>query len=284
MSEMSEKVCIVTGSNSGIGKETTLALASMGATMVMVVRDMERGETARREISEKTGHSSTDLMLCDLSSQESIRRFADAFKGKYDKLHVLINNAGAEYDVRQVTVDGFERTLAVNYLAPFRLTHELLPLLKAGVPSRVINITSGLHKSGNVNFEDLQSEKDYDGMRAYANAKLMVLMFTYELARRLEGTGITVNVVHPGFAATNLGRNTGSLRSSLMFKVMRPFQTSARKAAETSIYLASSPDVEAVTGKYFRRKQEATSSPTSYDERMQKRLWDVTADLLGLEH
>jgi len=283
MSGIKGKVCIITGSNSGIGKETALALAGMGATVVMVVRNKERGEAARMDIVRGTDNGAIDLMICDLSSVESIKMFAGAFKDKYDKLHVLINNAGAVYDVRQVTVDGFERTLAVNYLAPFLLTHELLPLLKASAPSRVINITSGLHTSGKVDLDDLQSGKGYEAMKVYANAKLMVLMFTYELARRLEGTGVTANVVHPGFAATNLGRNAGSLRSSLMFMMVRPMQSSAKKAAETSVYLASSPAVEGVSGKYFRRKQEATSSPISYDEHIQKNLWDATAALLGLE-
>jgi len=282
MSTMKEKVCVVTGSNSGIGKETATELANMGATVVMVIRNRERGEAARVEIIKKTGNSSTDLMICDLSSMESIRQFAEAFKKKYDRLHVLINNAGAVFEDRQVTIDGFERTLAVNYLAPFLLTHELLPLLQSSAPSRVINITSGLHTAGKIDFDDLQSKKKYNSTTAYANAKLMVVMFTYELARRLEGTFVTVNVVHPGFVATNLGRNTGSIRSSIMFTLMRPFQISSKKGAETSVYLASSSEVEGLTGRYFKRKQESTSSPASYDKQMQKRLWDATIELLGL--
>jgi len=282
MSTMKDKVCIVTGSNSGIGKETALALANMEATVFMVVRNRERGEVARDGIIERTGNRSTDLMVCDLASMASIRQFTEAFKNKYGRLHVLINNAGAVFYDRQITVDGFERTIAVNYLAPFLLTDELLVLLQASAPSRVINLTSGLHTSGKIDFDDLQSEKQYDGMSVYRNAKLMVVMFTYELTTRLEGTGVTVNVVQPGFAATNLGKNTESRRASLMFKLMRPFQVSAKKAAETSVYLASSPEVEGVTGKYFKRKQEAISSPISYDRQMQKRLWDLTAELLGL--
>lgn len=282
MSTMKERVCIVTGSNSGIGKETALALANMEAKVVMVVRNREQGEVARDDVIERSGKSSIDLMICDLASMGSIRQFTEAFKNKYGRLHVLINNAGAVFYDRQITVDGFERTIAVNYVAPFFLTNELLPLLQASAPSRVINLTSGLHTSGKIDFDDLQSGKHYDGMSAYRNAKLMVVMFTYELARRLEGTGVTVNVVHPSFAATNLGKNTESRRASLMFKLMRPFQISAKKAAETSVYLASSPEVEGVTGKYFRRKQEAISSPVTYDRQMQKRLWDVTVELLGL--
>lgn len=279
---MKGKICVVTGSNSGIGKETSLGLASMGATVVMVVRNRDRGEAARNDIETKTGSRLTDLMICDLSSMGSIRQLAEAIRKKYDRLHVLVNNAGAVFQDRQVTVDGLERTLAVNYLAPFLLTHELLPLLRESAPSRVVNVTSGLHTSGKVDLGDLQSEKKYDGMTTYADAKLMVVMFTYELARRLEGTGVTVNVVHPGFAATNLGRNTGSLLSNVEFALMRPFQLTAKKAAETSIYLASSHEVEGVTGKYFHGKRELTSSPVSYDKQMQRSLWDATVGLLGL--
>lgn len=279
---MKRRICVVTGSNSGIGKETALQLASMGATVVMVVRNRERGEAARAQIVQSTVDSSTDLIICDLSSIESIRQFTRAFRNKYDRIHVLINNAGAFVQNRRVTVDGFERTLAVNYLAPFLLTHELLRLLKADAPSRVINVASGMHSSGRVDFDDLQGEKRYSGMRAYANSKLMLLMFTYELARRLRGSGVTVNAVHPGFVATNLGSNSGSLSVALAYKLMRPFQVSAKKGAETSVYVASSTEVEGVTGKYFVKKREEPSSPMSYDEQLQRRLWDTTTRLLGL--
>lgn len=282
MSEIERKICIVTGSNSGIGKETALALARMGATVVMVVRNLERGKRAQAEIAANSGNSSTDLMICDLSSIDSIRQFADKFKVKYDRLDVLINNAGAVFSQRQTTVDGFERTLSVNYLAPFLLTQELLPLLKSSAPSRVINFSSGLHRSAKIDLKDLQSEGKYDGMRAYAAAKLMVIMFTYEQARRLEGTEITVNVVLPGFVATNLGRNTGSFRQSLMFKLVRPFQISAKKAAVTPVFLASSGEVEGVTGKCFSKMKEVRTSEASYDQQMQRTLWNTTAKLLGL--
>jgi len=282
MSEMQGKVCIVTGSNSGIGKETASALTSIGATVVMAVRNQELGKKARAEIAEVSGNDGTDLMICDVSSTSSIRIFTKEFIGKYNRLDVLINNAGAVFSKRETTIDGFESTFAVDYLGMFLLTHELLPLLRSSAPSRIINLSSGLYKSGRLDLNDLQSEKSYNGMQVYANAKLMVLMFTYALARRLEGSGVTVNAVMPGFAATNLGKNTGSLRQSIMFKLVRPMQISPRKGAETSVYLASSDEIRDVTGKCFAKKQEVTTSPVSYDQELQEKLWNRSLELLGM--
>jgi NAD(P)-dependent dehydrogenase (short-subunit alcohol dehydrogenase family) len=290
MSGMKGRIYVITGSNSGIGKETAIGLAKMGATIVMVVRDQERGEKARTEIVKQTGNNSVDLMICDLSSMSSIRHFAEEFKKKYDRLDVLINNAGAVFNKREVTPEGFERTLAVNYLGPFLLTHELMDVLKSSAPSRIINVSSGLAKDGKVDLDDLQSEKNYPRTKAYSrrhapvydNAKLMVMMFTYELARRLKGSGVTVNVLMPGFTATNLGKSSGSLTSSIMFTMVRPMQQSAKKGAETSVYLASSNEVKDITGKCFTKKKETKTCPASYDEELQKRLWSKTESMLGL--
>jgi NAD(P)-dependent dehydrogenase (short-subunit alcohol dehydrogenase family) len=279
---MKDKVCIVTGSNSGIGKETALAIAEKGATVVMVVRNKELGEVARAEIITETGNNSIDLMICDLSSMKAIRDLAAAFKNKYDRLDVLINNAGAVISSRQVTDDGFERTLAVNYLAPFLLTHELLPLLKESTPSRVINLSSGLAQRANLNLDDLQSEGKYKSRQVYGSAKLKVQMFTYEIARRLEDTGVSVNVVLPGFVATNLGRSSGSLSSSIMFGMMKPFQLSPKEGAEPSVYVATSPELDGITGKCFSKKSETETSEVSYDLDLQKQLWDATVDILRL--
>jgi NAD(P)-dependent dehydrogenase (short-subunit alcohol dehydrogenase family) len=279
---LKDKVCIVTGSNSGIGKETALALAGMDATVIMVVRNEERGEMVRSKIVEESGNNSVDLMICDLSSMESIRSFAAEFKNKYKRLDVLVNNAGAVFNKRETTLEGFEQTLAVNYLAPFLLTHELLPILKESAPSRVINLSSGLHKSGNLNLDDLQSESSYSSMNVYRNAKLMVIMFTYEMSNRLKGTGVSINVVLPGFVATNLGRSSGSMMSRIMFGMMKPFQLSPKEGAETSIYVASSTDIEGVTGKCFEKKAEIKTSELSYDAELQKQLWDATIALLKL--
>jgi NAD(P)-dependent dehydrogenase (short-subunit alcohol dehydrogenase family) len=281
MSRINGKVCVVTGSNSGIGKETALALSGMGATVVMAVRDRERGEKARAEIVGETGKDAIHLMICDLSSMDSVRQFAKEFRRKYDRLHALVNNAGVFVGKREVTVDGFERTLAVNYLAPFLLTQELLPLLKSSAPSRIINIGSGMHRSGRIDFNDLQCRK-CNAMKAYANSKLMLTTYTYELSRRLQGTGVTVNVVEPGFVATNLGNNSGSRLYSLAFLIARPFQISAKKAAETHVYLASSPKVDGITGKCFSELKETTTAQASYDQQTQRRLYDTTLELLRL--
>ena len=287
---MKGKICIVTGSNSGIGKETTLGLANMGATVVMVVRDQRRGENAQREIMRQTGNNSVDLMMCDLSSMNSIQHFVKEFKRKYDRLDVLVNNAGALFNKREVTPEGFERTFAVNYLGPFLLVHELIDLLKKSAPSRIINVSSGLAKNGRVDLDDLQSEKNYVGTKpyssrrapVYSNTKLMLMMFTYELARRLKGSGVTANVLMPGFVATNLGKNSGNLSSSIMFKMVRPMQINARKGAETSIYLASSDEVKDVSGKCFAKKKEVLTCSASYDEDLQKKLWSKTESILCL--
>lgn len=280
--QMTGKTCIVTGSNSGIGKETALALAELGATIVMVVRSEEKGKSALKDIVSQTGNNSVDLMICDMSSMASIRSFAVEFKKKYSRLDVLVNNAGAEFANREVTGEGFERTFAVDYLAPFLLTHELLDLLKASVPSRIVNVASGLAKNGKVNFDDLQNEKNYKAMQAYSNAKLMLIMWTYELSRRLAGSGITANVLMPGFVATNLGKNSGSRASAIMFSLVRPMQISAKKGAETSVFLASADEVANVTGKCFSKKKEAETCPISYDQEVQKLLWDKSMQLLGL--
>jgi len=221
-------------------------------------------------------------MLCDISSRESIEKFVREFLEKYNRLDVLINNAGVEFARRQLTLDGFESSIGVNYLDAFLLTEKLLPVLKNSAPSRVINLSSGLLKQGRIDFFDLQGEKKYDAMKVYSNAKLMVLLWSYELACRLDSSGVTVNAVQPGFAATNLEKNSGSFMNSIMFSLVRPMQINAKKAAETSVYLASSSDVEGVSGKCFSDKKEITTSLESYDAEKQKRLWDTTIKLLTL--
>ena len=277
------KVCVVTGSNSGIGRETAKALASMGAYVVMVTRSKERGTEAREAIIKETGNREVDLLICDLSIMSEVESLAEVITENYRHLDLLINNAGAVFSKRKVTPEGFENTFAVNYLAPFKLTHQLVPLLKYSAPSRVVNLSSGLYRRAHVNLEDLQSTKNYEGMKAYQNSKLMVLLFTYELARRLTGTGVTVNAVQPGFVATNLGRNTGSLISSIMFRLVRPLQLSPKEGAQTSIYAATSPELEGVTGRCFAKSSEVETSPESYDEDLQRRLYEKTLSLLNIE-
>jgi NAD(P)-dependent dehydrogenase (short-subunit alcohol dehydrogenase family) len=278
---MSGKICIVTGSNSGIGKETALGLAQQGATVIMAVRNRERGQSALEEIVQATSAGSVNLMICDLASQSSIRNFVSDFTSKYRSLHVLVNNAGAVFSKREVTEDGFERTLALNYLGPFLLTRGLLPTLKSSAPSRVINVCSGLYKSGEVALDDLQSERRYSSQKVYRNTKLLLMIHTYTLARKLEGTGVAVNAVLPGFVATNLGKNSGSRIQGLMFGMMKPFQLSPKEGAQTSIYAASSSEVESLSGKCFSKNQVIPTAETSTNMDLQEKLWTKTLEMVG---
>lgn len=276
--DLKGKIIMITGANSGIGKQTALGLAEMGATIVMVCRNAERGKPAQQEIKEVTGNPNIDLMFADLSSQQEIRNLAEEFKGKYQKLDVLINNAGVVFTKRQLSVDGIEMQLAVNCLAPFLLTNLLLDILKASAPSRVIMVSSGMHKRATLDFDDLQSEKKYGSFHTYGVTKLALNLLVFELARRLDGTGVMVNALHPGMIRTNLGRHMNWFMRS-MFKLM---SKSSKKGAETSIYVASSPDLEGVTGKYFKSKRETKASDESYDELKAKRLWEISIKLTNL--
>ncbi|MDA4113259.1 MAG: SDR family oxidoreductase [Thaumarchaeota archaeon] len=280
---ISGKTCMITGSNSGIGKAASVAVARMGATVVMVCRDAAKGESARRDIIVTSGAKSEDvtLMLADLSSLDSVRQLAADFLKKDQKLHVLINNAGLVLGDRRVTKDGLETTFVVNYLSHFLLTNLLLGAIRSAAPSRIINVSSEAHTAGHIEFEDLQAQKNYGGMRAYSQSKLAQVLFTHELARRLAGTGVTVNSLHPGVVATNWGRHSvGAM--SVGLRLISPFMTSPEKGAETSVYLASSPDVAEVTGKYFDKKKETSSSPESNDDAEALRLWKVSLALVGL--
>jgi retinol dehydrogenase 14 len=276
-----EKVCLITGATSGIGKATALGLANMGAKVVMVGRDRGRGEDALAEIKEKSANASVDLMLADVSSQEEIRRLADEFKEAYARLDVLVNNAGVFRSERITTADGIETTFAVNHLAYFSLTNLLLDALKASAPSRIVNVSSGDHSNGTIDFDDLQGEKGYKGAKAYSQSKLANVLFTYELARRLQGTGVTANCLHPGVVGTNFGNGVSGV-FGFMVRALRPLMKSPEKGAETSIYLASSPEVEGLSGRYFVKKVEARSSDVSYDEWTARRLWEVSAELTKL--
>src|SRR5215212_3265738 len=278
---MGEKVCLITGATSGIGKATAMGLASMGASVVMVGRDRGRGEAALAEINEQSANASVDLMLADLSSQDEIHGLADNFKEAYPRLDVLVNNAGVFRSRRITTADGMEMTFAVNHLAYFLLTDLLLDVLKASAPSRIVNVASGEQRNGTIDFDDLQGEKGYKGAKAYSQSKLATVLFTYELARRLEGTGITANCLHPGVVGTNLGSGVSGI-FGFMVRALTPLMKSPQKGAETSIYLASSPEVEGLSGRYFVKKDEARSSDVSYDERIASRLWEVSTELTSL--
>jgi NAD(P)-dependent dehydrogenase (short-subunit alcohol dehydrogenase family) len=278
---MDEKVCLITGATSGIGKATAMGLARMGASVVMVGRDRGRGEAALAEVKGKSANASVDLMLADLSSQEDLRRLADEFKEAYPRLAVLINNAGVIRSKRVTTPDGIEMTFAVNHLASFLLTNLLLDVLEASAPSRIVNVSSGEQRNGTIDFDDLQGEKGYKTAKAYGQSKLATVLFTYELARRLEGTGVSANCLHPGVVGTNLGSGVSGV-FGFMVRALGPFMKSPEKGAETSIYLASSPEVEGLSGKYFVKKAEARSSDVSHDKRLARRLWEVSAELTNV--
>jgi NAD(P)-dependent dehydrogenase (short-subunit alcohol dehydrogenase family) len=281
-SSLQGKICMVTGANSGIGKATALALAQMGATVVMVCRDRARGEQARSEITTTSRNNAVDLLQADLSSQQSIRQLVEHFQHHYRHLHVLINNAGAAFPGRRESVDGLEMTFAVNYLAPFLLTHLLLDRLKASAPARIVTVSSGSHKAGYIKLDNLQSKNPYGSMRVYGQAKLAVVLSTYELARRLEGTGVTVNCLHPGFVATHFGQRDVGPAFRLLVKVIGSFGASPQEGAKTSIYLASTPEVEGVTGKYVVKSMPKRSAAISYDESLQRHLWQQSAKLVNV--
>lgn len=280
---MQGKICMVTGANSGIGKATALGLAQMGAKVVMVARDRARGEAAQNEVKVKSGNNAVDLLVADLSSQQSIRQLVENFKQHYTQLHVLINNAGVFMLTRRETMDGLEMTFAVNYLAPFLLTNLLLDVLKASALARIVNVSSEAHENGYIKMDDLQAEKHYRPMRAYGQSKLALVMFTYELARRLQGTGVTANCLHPGFVATNIGQSgVGPVARPVAKFILSFLGISSEEGARTSMYLATSPDVEDLTGKYFVKSMPRKSATISYNESLQQELWEESAKLVKL--
>jgi NAD(P)-dependent dehydrogenase (short-subunit alcohol dehydrogenase family) len=277
---MSGRICVVTGANRGIGRATAEGLARMGAELVLVCRRKEDGEAISREIAAH-GTAAPDVVPADLSSQISIRQAAGHIRGRYSSLHVLINNAGVIPPRRSVTVDGLEMQFAVNHLAYFLLTNLLLPQLKAGSPSRIINVSSGAHTHSTIDFDNLQAERGYQPKSVYGRSKLANILFTYELSRRLAGTGVTANSLNPGVVATKMLADYMGVPLAGPADA-RTFGATPEEGAETSIYLASSPEVESVTGKYFERKEPAASSRESHDEAVARRLWEVSERLTGL--
>ncbi len=277
---MKGKTVLITGANTGIGRATTLALAGMGAKIVMLCHTRERGQKAMEEIKEKSDNPDIDLLVADLSVQADVLRAAAEFAARYSRLHVLINNAGVILPNRVVTGDGLESTLAVNYLAPFLLTNLLRDGLKAAAPARIINVASGIQRA--LDFADLQGEKRYGGLRAYGESKTALILHTYELARRLAGTGVTANCLHPGDIRTDIFRHyTGLFK--LILSISGPLMRSPEKGAQTPVYLASSPKVQNVTGRYFVNRRPVKSSASTYDESAARRLWDISAELTKLE-
>jgi len=278
---MAGRICMVTGASSGIGKETSKKLVELGATVVMACRNQKRGEKAMSEIMAGSNDAEVELLLVDFTSLNSVRGLAKEFLEKHDSLHVLVNNAGRVTMKRSMTADGFETTFQVDYLSHFLLTNLLLGVLERSAPSRIINVSSASHYGGHLNFDDLQMGKGYGVMKAYSQAKLAQVLFTHELSRRLEGTGVTVNSLHPGAVATNMWKSPmGPL--SFVGNISKLFLMSPEKGAETPVYLASSPEVEGVTGKYYDHRREKQSSPESYDQAAARKLWDASERMTGL--
>jgi NAD(P)-dependent dehydrogenase (short-subunit alcohol dehydrogenase family) len=278
-------VCLVTGATSGIGRVTAQALAARGATVELVARDPDKAERATAQIRQATGNANVSWLLADLSDLAQVRRLAGAVRQRHRALHALVNNAGGVFARRQETVDGLERTFALNHLAYFLLTCELLPLLVAGAPARVVNVSSDAHQAGlfrGLDFADLQSRRRYFSFTAYGRSKLANVLFTYALARRLAsaGAGVTANAVHPGFVRSGFGGGNGPLWDVIYLLINR-FALSPEQGAETVIYLAASPEVEGQTGQYWHRCQAKRSSPASYDLAAQERLWAASRDLTG---
>ncbi|MBN2007702.1 MAG: SDR family oxidoreductase [Anaerolineae bacterium] len=295
---MNGKVCLITGAASGIGAVTAQALAQQGATVVLVDRDAEKCEAMAGRIRQQMGNA--EFIRADLSSQQEIRQLAQQFKSRYQRLDVLVNNAGAMFPERRESVDGIEMTFALNYLAYFLLTNLLLDVLKAGAPARIVNTSSRAHARARMNFDDLQSRVNYVGIRAYEKSKLAIVLFTYELARRLAGTGVTVNALHPGVVATNFStRNPGMVGSIMRWmakqyatdtgktanpivRLLQPVLLSPEQGAQTIIYLATSPEVEGMTGKYFVKCKAVPSAPPSYDSAAARRLWGMSEKFTGI--
>ncbi|MEO7043482.1 MAG: SDR family oxidoreductase [Gemmatimonadaceae bacterium] len=275
------KTCVITGANTGIGKAAAIELAALGAHVVMVCRNRERGEAARAEIeraAQKGGAGGgAELRIADLSVQAEIRTLAQAIVDAHPRVDVLINNAGVALKKRDVTADGIERTFAVNYLAYFMLSNLLLPALLAAAPSRIVNVASAAHEGGKLDFGNLQGESSYRNVAMYAASKLEDVMFTYALARRLDGKGITVNSLHPGVVATEIWRQV-----PILYTLSRWFMLSPEKGARTTVFLAASADVTGVTGKYFAKCEPGKTTPLSRDEALQEKLWNVSVELTNV--
>lgn len=279
---MKDKVCLVTGATAGIGQVTATTLAAQGAHVFIGARNKQKAEKVVRNMREQTGNESVDYLLADFSDFDQVRGLVRAFSERSDRLDVLINNAGAFFNKRHSTPLGVEMTLLINHLAPFLLTNLLLGNLRGSAHARILNISSEAHKQGSMDFDDLGFKRGYFGMKAYARSKLANILFTYELARRLGNRAITVNAVHPGHVATDIWKTNFSFLGPFLKGIMKLIALTPEQGADNSIFLAASPDVSAVTGKYFVKREAVDSSPLSYDETIAKRLWDVSANLTSL--
>jgi len=280
---MSGKICVVTGANSGIGKETALGLARLDAHVAMVCRNPEKGRAAVEEIRRESGSSQVDLLIADMSSQASIRALAAQIQQRYSRLDVLVNNAGGAAPTRTLSTDGIEMTVAANHLGAALLTLLLLDLLKASAPSRIINVSSEAQRNARLDMNDLQFEqRKYTGFAAYGQSKLLMNAFTFELSRRLAGTGVTANCLHPGVVATNIWGGNLPLIFKLIVAVAKPFMLNSKDGAEVSLYLATSPEVAQVSGQYFVKSKPAKSNPLSRDPKVAGEIWQWTEKMNGV--
>jgi len=280
MTDLDGRTCVLTGATSGIGEETALALARRGARLHLVARSEARGESTRSRLREEAG-ADVALHLADLSSLADIRRVAEELLAACPRIDVLLNNAGVVNLSREVTVDGFETTFAVNHLAYFALTNLLLERLRESAPARIVNVASDAHKFGAIDLDDLQSEREYKAMRTYGRSKAANILFTVELARRLEGSGVTVNCLHPGAVATRLGKNNGWF-GRVATAALSPFFLTPARGARTSIHVATAPELEAVSGRYFAKQCEASAQRHATDPESARRLWQESARLTGI--
>jgi len=278
---MAGKTCLVTGATDGIGRVTALELAHMGANVVIAGRNPAKSAITAMDIREQSGNHAVEFLVADLSSQDQVRQLAKDFKERHQQLDVLVNNAGAFFVGRKKSVDGIEMTFALNHLSYFLLTNLLLEKLKASAPARIVNVSSGAHKGARIELSDIHSPRRYFGWRAYSRSKLCNLLFTYELARRLEGTDVTANALHPGLVGTNILNNNGLIGRALNF-LLGVRGVSVEAGALTSVYAASSPGMEGVSGKYLEKKRTVRSSDRSYDEEQATALWELSASLTGL--
>ena len=278
---MNEKYVLITGATNGIGAVAAKELARQGCRVTLVGRSQARCDDTVEEIRKETGNVHVDSLVADLSKKSEVERLAAAVKERMPRLDVLVNNAGALFLDRRETEDGLERTFALNHMAYFTLTAHLLDLLKKSAPARVVNVSSRAHTGGEMNFDDLQMKKQFSGTGAYANSKLANVLFTTELARRLEGTGVTANALHPGVVATNFGADNG-WKTWFISVAFRVFGVTAEQGARTIVYLASSPDVAGTTGRYFYKERESDVSKAAADAKSAQRLWEVSAQLAGL--
>jgi NAD(P)-dependent dehydrogenase (short-subunit alcohol dehydrogenase family) len=275
---------LVTGGTGGIGRATAVGLAALGARVGIAGRDLDRARAAAAGITAETGNPGVDAFAADLSAQAGVRRMAAEVLATYPRLDVLVNNVGGYWAHRHLTADGLERTFALNHLAPFLLTNLLLDRLTASAPARVVTVSSGAQALGRLDFEDLQAERGYSGQRAYNASKLANVMFAFELAGRLDGTGVTSTVLHPGVVRTAFGAEDQTLLFTVLSRVTRPFLKTPASGAATSIYLASSPEVAGVGGAYFANRKPKRANQLAYDPALRARLWRVSAELTHLSN